>query len=339
MAEGGKNQSPGGDGAIKAEVERLLRSGAVRHEKGSVSTGDETVHYEICIVDAQAHPSGEPPSGSPEGWAPVVVVPGHGQTIAGPRKLVASAALLSKSKIAWCIDPVPSRGGDRTEAVAIARVTRQRLEARGLPPQATLVGWSHGGAEALRAAAHDSGLFPQYLGLCPTGLVDRHPLELLASFFLEVLRILARCLRRRAWARAADTLRMGLNLFVGLVRDLWRGRSLPRLVEDVAWAACKVPGQEFGYTGDVVLLCGAQDTVVRWRDALPGCACPADVGDALPALRRDCFPRARRVELHVVDGDHVAPETDAPAFLRLGLHLLGQLDERYSLGPINRIGS
>ncbi|MFN2225641.1 MAG: hypothetical protein ACK2UY_05030 [Anaerolineae bacterium] len=322
MAEGGKNQSLDGDEAIKAEVRRLLRSGAVRHEKGSVSTGDETVHYEICIVEAPGEPPAEPNAGS----VPIIIIPGHGQTISGPRKLVATAALLSKSKIAWCIDPVPSRGGDRTEAVAIARATRQRLEARGLPPRATLVGWSHGGAEALRAAGHDPELFPQYLGLCPTGLVDRHPLELLASFFLEVLRILVRCLRRRAWARAGDTLRMGLNLLVGLVRDLWRGRSLRRLVEDVAWAGCKVPGPEFEYTGEVVLLCGAQDTVVRWRDALPGCACPTGVEGALPAFRRDCFPQARRVEVHVVEGDHVAPETEAPAFLRLGLGLLGQLD-------------
>ncbi|MEJ2209240.1 MAG: hypothetical protein P8129_09415 [Anaerolineae bacterium] len=327
MAEGGEDRIKVTDDELKAQVQRLLRSGDVRHEKGSVTAGDETVQYEICIVEAQADPAGEPDDGSPAGSAPVVIVPGHGQTISGPRKLVATAALLSTSKIAWCIDPVPSRGGDRTEAVAIARATRQRLQALGLPPRATLVGWSHGGAEALRAAAHDPELFPQYLGLCPTGLVDRRPLEMLASFFLEVLRILWRCLRRGAWSRAADTLRMGLNLFVGLGRDLWRGRSLRRLVEDVAWAACKVPGPEFEYSGEVVLLCGAQDTVVRWRDALPGCACPADVEGALPAFQRDCFPRARRLELRVVEGDHVAPETDAPAFLRLGLGLLGQLDD------------
>jgi len=326
MAEDSEVRAKNSDDAIEAQVRHLLHSGAVRHEKGSISAGDETVHYEICIVEALGDPAGQPSFGWPAG-SPVVVVPGHGQTIGGPRKLVATAALLSKSKIAWCIDPVPSRGGDRTEAVAIARVTRQRLQALGLPPRATLVGWSHGGAEALRAAAHDPELFSQYLGLCPTGLVDRRPLELLASFFLEVLRILWRCLRRGAWSRAADTLRMGLNLFVGLLRDLWRGRSLRRLVEDVAWAACKVTGPEFDYSGEVVLLCGAQDTVVRWRDALPGCACPADVEGALPAFRRDCFPRARRVEVRVVEGDHVAPETDAPAFLRLGLGLLGQLDD------------
>lgn len=327
MAKEGANRSGHSDNEIEAGVRRLLRPDAVRREVGSVAIGGEVVRYEICAVDARWEGGGRRPATGRLGGNVIVVVPGHGQTVEGPRKLVATAALLSKSKMAWCIDPVPSRGGDRTEALAIAEVTRQRLEALGAPARATLVGWSHGGSEALRAAGHDPELFPQYLGLCPTGLVDRHPLELLGSFFLEVLRILGRCLHRRQWARAADTLRMGLNLAVGLVRDLWRARSLRRLVEDVGWAACKVPGREFGYTGEVVLLCGAQDTVVRWQDALPGCACPDDVEGALEAFRRHCFPRARRVEMHILDGDHVAPETEAPSFLRLGLGLLGQLDE------------
>jgi pimeloyl-ACP methyl ester carboxylesterase len=327
MADGGEKSARHTDDWYKAEVRRLLRPDAVRREVGSVAVGGEVVQYEIFAVDAREERGGRRPADGWLGGNVIVVVPGHGQTVEGPRKLVATAALLSKSKMAWCIDPVPSRGGDRTEALAIAEVTRQRLEALGAPARATLIGWSHGGSEALRAAGHDPELFPQYLGLCPTGLVDRHPLELLGSFFLEVLRILGRCLHRRAWARAADTLRMGLNLAVGLARDLWRGRSLRRLVEDVGWAACKVPGREFGYTGEVVLLCGAQDTVVRWQDALPGCANPDDVEGALEAFRQHCFPRARRVEMHILDGDHVAPETEAPSFLRLGLGLMGQLDE------------
>lgn len=322
----------GSDDWVKAEVEQLLRSGRAQHERGSVGVGTEIVHYEMSVVDVRHESRLHLPGNV------IVVVPGHGQTVEGPRKLVAAAALLSKSKIALCIDPVPSRGGDRVEGMAIAEVTRQKLarlrdaaeEAQGageLPASATLIGWSHGGSEALRAAGHDPALFPQYLGLCPTGLVDRHPLEMLSSFALEALRTLGRSLFGGDWACLGDTLRLGLNLAVGLVRDLWRGRSLRRLVEDVRWASHKVTGEAFGYTGEVVLLYGREDAVVRWRDTFPGCGHPGDLARCLPHLRRRHFPRAGRVEVAIVAGGHVGPETEAPTFLRKGLGLLGQLDE------------
>jgi pimeloyl-ACP methyl ester carboxylesterase len=332
VTEAGDNTLLSCDEWLKAEAQRLLQGERVRHERGGVAVGGETVQYEMFVVDARPVRRGRPQG------SVLVVVPGHGQTARGPKKLVATAALLSKSKIAWCIDPVPSRGGDRIEGMAIAEVTRQKLAAlQGTvaevpgalksPARAMLIGWSHGGSEALRAAAHDPELFPQYLGLCPTGLVKRHPLELLSSFFWEALRTLGWGLRRWDWTCVGDTLRMGLNLLVGLSRDLWRSRSLCQLIEDVGWASRKVTGERFGYTGEVVLLFGRQDTVVRWQDVFPDCARPDSLVTCLPAFRRRNFPQAQRVEVGIVEGGHVAPETEAPSFLRRGLTLLGQVDE------------
>lgn len=301
-------------------------------EQGVVEVQSESVRYEIRIVDARSAQQRELDAqrGRPGGNI-MVVVPGHGQSIHGPKKLVDSAAQLSRSKIAWCIDPIPVKGGDRIEAQAIARVVRDRISttfpAKDEPTSATLIGWSHGGSEALRAAEHDPDLFPQFLGLCPTGLVDRRLPELLYSFFLEATRILWVSARRRDWTCMKDTLRLGWNAGAGLVRDLWRGRSVRRLVEDLGWAARKVTSNPIGYTGVVVLLFGAQDTVVRWYDVFPGCERPQDISGFLADYQKEHFPQARCFEVQVMEGAHVAPEVDAPNFLKTGLSLLEQCDD------------
>lgn len=302
-----------------------------RDEQDIVDVPGGPVRYEIRIVDARSVQQRERDAqrGRPEGNI-VVIVPGHGQSIHGPEKLVATAAQLSRSKIAWCIDPVPAEGGDRTEAQAIACVVRDRISAMfpaaDEPPRATVIGWSHGGGEALLAAEHDPDLFRQYLGLCPTGFVERRQRELLYSFFLEANRILWTSVRHRDWTCLKDTLRLGWNAGIGLIRDLWRSKSPSRLTEDLRWAGRNVASRPLGYTGEVVLLFGAQDTVVRWRDAFPECERPQDISGILQEYQEKYYPQARRVEVQVIEGAHVAPEADAPSFLRVGLGLLEQLD-------------
>lgn len=307
-----------------------------RDEQGVVVVDGEPVRYELHMVDSRpARQRGQDAQrGKPDGNV-LVVVPGHGQSAHGPKKLVAAAAQLSRSKIVWCIDPVPARGGDRVEAQAIAGVVRDMISstfpAGDEPTRATLIGWSHGGGEALLAAECDPVLFPQFLGLCPTGLVDRRRRELLHSFFLEAVRILWASARRRDWTCLQDALRLGLNAAAGVVRDLWRGRSLRRLLEDIGWAARKVSPGPISYPGEVVLLFGAQDTVVRWQDAFPDCEQPQDIPTALTAFQEQNFPQARRVEVQVLAGSHIAPEADAAAFLRTGLGLLEQWDSSASV--------
>jgi hypothetical protein len=263
----------------------------------------------------------------------LILVPGHGQTVDGPRNLLAALAELSRSGIACCVDPVPAKGGDRAEAEAIVAVARATIAALfptahgPLPIQATAVGWSHGGAKALRAASQDPLLFPQYLGLCPTGLVERRPADLVCSFFLQALRSLGRSLLRGDRDCIATTLRLGANLLIGLVRDLARSRSLRRLVADVRWACRRVSGPTFGYPGEVAIVWGEGDSVVPWRDAFPEADCAQQIGLALPGFSQDNFPLALRVAVLVLPGDHVSPEMDAPSFVRAGLASLGQLLE------------
>jgi pimeloyl-ACP methyl ester carboxylesterase len=315
-----------------AEVARVGQ--AARQERGSVEVGGERVQFELRMVDArsEAQRSRDAKAGRPAGHV-LVLVPGHGQTVGGPQNLLAAAAHLSRSGIACCIDPVPARGGDRAEAEAIAAIARAQIDclfppAPGRPPvQATAVGWSHGGGEALRAANRDPDLFAQYLGLCPAGLVERRPAELVCTFVLEALRVLGRSLARGDGHCIAVTLRLSADLVRGLVRDLVRSRSLRRVVADVRWACRRVPGPTFGYTGEVVLLWGEGDGVVRWRDAFPECDCCPEIEAALPSFTRDNFPLASRVEVVVLPGDHLLPEVDPSSVLRAGLGLLGQLRE------------
>ena len=310
-----------------------LAPGEARRERGSVLVGGETVRFEVRTVDArsEARRARDALAGRPAGNV-VILIPGHGQTVDGPYNLLAAAAHLSRSGIACCIDPVPARGGDRTEAEAIVAIARERIACMfptlqgPLPIQATVVGWSHGGGEALLAASRDPDLFPQYLGLCPAGLVERRPPEMVCSFFLEALRVLGRSLARGNGRCVLITLRLGADLMAGLVRDLARTRSLRRLIADVRWACRRVPGPTFGYTGEVVLLWGEKDSVVRWRDTFPGCDCCQEIEPSLPTFTRDNFPLANRVEVRVLPGDHVSPEADS-SFLSAGLGLLGQLLE------------
>jgi hypothetical protein len=297
----------------------------VERARAVVLVGDEAVRYEVLTVDARtdAERARDAARGAPEGHV-IVAVPGHGQTVAGPRNLVDAAAKLSRSGIAWCIDPTPAAGGDVTEAQAIARIVRRRL-AEQFPAAAAaalILGWSHGGSEALRAAREAPDLFPQYLGLCPTGLVAERPTNLAGSFLLEAARILGRALRRRRWADLAETLRVGLDFARGLVLDLVRSRSLRRLVDDVRWAGRKVPGPSFDYPGEVVLLLAADDTVIRWRDVLPG---GQPDGSAAADLQATDFPSAERLALEVLPGDHMTPEVDAATFVGRGLALVGQM--------------
>jgi len=328
--------------SLTQEVARALRENTVHHDWGTAVVGGERVRYDLRTIDARtaAQRAEDERRGRPAGPV-IVVVPGHGQTVNGPRKLLAAAALLSRSKIAWCINATPSWGGDYTEGKAITVIIRERLGAlfprifdtTGMETaaEAILMGWSHGGSEALRAAAEDPDLFPYFVGLCPTGFVERRPLELLGSFCLEAARITGRSILHRRWGYLRDTLRLGLDLQIGLAQDLWHGRSVIKLIKDVAWASRKVPGPTFPYTGQALVVWGKQDTVVRWRDVFPKCADPDGIAGSQARFQQENLPYARRVEAAIIDGDHVGPEADAPAFVRLGLGWLDQLDG--SLSP------
>jgi hypothetical protein len=99
------------------------------------------------------------------------------------------------------------------------------------------------------------------------------------------------------------------------------------VVEDVQWAGSRIAGEGFSYPGEVVLLFGSRDRVVRWQDLLPGGTGESDTTDGVLAVARGLFPRAERVEVVVMEGGHLVPESDAGTCMRQVLGLLGQLDE------------
>jgi pimeloyl-ACP methyl ester carboxylesterase len=269
----------------------------------------------------------------------VVLIPGHGQTADSARKLIATAAALSKSKLVWAIDVDASEEGDPIKAKALSRIVRMKLatmfssidtseseEEANLSVRVTVVGWSHGGGVALLAAEADSSLFHRVLALCPTGLVDREPYELLRSFALEALRIVWRGLSKIDLLYLARALEIGANILRGSVPDSLRSGSLQPLAVDIQWAAKKVVGKTYRYDGTVAFLFGRRDTVIRWRDVFPNCKNLQDLPMYFDDFKKANLPYAYRVEVQVLEGNHFAPEVDAPSFIRIGLGLLGELD-------------
>jgi hypothetical protein len=71
-----------------------------------------------------------------------------------------------------------------------------------------------------------------------------------------------------------------------------------------------------GYPGEVVLLLGEQDSVIRWRDVLPACDQPGDIPAALPDFKAGNHRQAKSVEFAVVQGNHLAPEADSTTGMR-----------------------
>jgi YD repeat-containing protein len=264
---------------------------------------------------------------------PAVVLPGHGQTVASPRKLTAAAAALSGGGVAWCIDILTPAGGDPVKARALSPIMRVRIAALfpadrpesapgRQPARATLIGWSHGGGEALRSAGCDSALFPRVAALCPAGLIERRPRGLLLGFLFEVSRIVWRALVRRDRVGLQDGFRVGFDILRGMGRDLYRSR-LPRAVlDDIRWASRKVPGPEFDYGGAVALVFARDDTVIRWQAVFPGCSTPEEIPAQLDAYGRTDFPRAARLRVAVLEGDHLSPERAAEEVARVAFALL-----------------
>jgi len=317
-------------------------------EWGAVEVDGQRVAYEWLQVDVRSEQQRKADAvfGRLRG-DPAVVIPGHGQTVAAPRKLTAAAAALSEAGIAWCIDITPPVGGDPVKARALGPIVRERIIAlfparpdvaaraestpaeiasleplgrdvlwadplamTAAPSQATLLGWSHGGGEALRSAGCDPVLFPRVAALCPAGLIERRPSELLTGFLLEVTRIVCRATARRDWAGLRNGLRVGFDILRGMAQDLIRSRSARRVLDDIRWASRKVPGTGFGYNGDVALVFARDDTVIRWQAVFPGCAAPDEIPVHLDAYQNRDFPAAGRLRIAVLEGDHLSPAVE-----------------------------
>lgn len=262
------------------------------------------------------------------GGALILLLPGHGQTAFSLTLLLTESALCSHAGVAWLADIDPPAGGDPVRARALPAIIRRHwaeLRAGETPPPGgvVLAGWSHGGGEALRAAAGAPDLVAAAVGLCATGLIERKPGELIASFAGEVARILLTALRQGP-AALWQAVRVGLDIAGGMAGDLVRTRSLRRVVDDARWAAQKVTGPDFGYGGRVALVFAEDDTVIRWQAVLPGCTTPAEIPGCLADYQRTDFPCAGSLAVRVLSGNHLSPGVD-PDYARTALELTGQL--------------
>jgi hypothetical protein len=305
-------------------------------KRGAVEVDGQRVAYEWLEVDVRSDQRRQADARAGcLGGEPAVVLPGHGQTVASPVKLTAAAATLSSGRIAWCIDILTPDGGDPVKARALSPIVRERIAALFPPevhpkplqaesPRATLIGWSHGGGEALRSAAVDPALFPHVAGLCPAGLIERRPLELLRSFLREVMHIVWTVLVRRGWSGVQDGLRVGLDILRGIALDLIRSGSMSRVTGDIRWASRKVPGPGFAYSGEVVLVFARNDTVIRWQAVLPAAAAQEEIPAHLENYRRTDFPKISRLQVAVLEGDHLSPESEAAVYVQAAYALLSR---------------
>ena len=306
-----------------------------KRERGEVEVDGERTGYTLFEVDARpesqrvANARDRALDGNLN-----VYVPGHGQRVAAARNLIAAIVTLSSSKVLWAIDINPPSGGDPARAEALVKIIRRKAreelfggegqEAADLPSfRVTIFGWSHGGAEAMQAAEKAPDLFQQVVCLCPAGLVERSPSELLGSLVPECQHIFW-----DAWPRfdrsIARALAIGYDVLAGLFSDLLRSKSLKRVINDIRWASARVTGEDYGYDGKVVILFGEKDAIIRWRDVFPACQHPGDIETFLEEYRKRYFPMARGLQVRVLEGSHVAPETQAPLYVKTAFDLLDQ---------------
>jgi pimeloyl-ACP methyl ester carboxylesterase len=317
---------------MREETDAQLRLHG-KQERGEVQVNGETIGYTLCKVDARtegqriANARDKALDGNLN-----VYVPGHGQRAAAARNLIATIVALSSSKVLWAIDIDPPQGGDPARAEALVKIIRRKAseelfggegQESAEPPffRVTIFGWSHGGAETMQAAEKDPALFQQVVGLCPAGLVKRSPYDLVWSFLLECLRILRDALPRLDWT-ITRVLAIGYDILAGLFCDLVRSKSLRRVINDVRWACGKVTGKDYEYDGKVVILFGEQDGVIRWRDVFPTCQHPGNIGQFLEEYKKRDFPMALDLQVRVLEGSHIAPETHAPLYVKTAFDLL-----------------
>jgi pimeloyl-ACP methyl ester carboxylesterase len=307
-------------------------------ERAHVEVAGERIGYYLYEIDARTAEQRERNARqrSLDGNL-IVYIPGHAQRATTAKRLHAELIAQSASKVIWSVDIDPPRNGDPAKAEALVQIIKERTGQGFLgadskeqvvePPFGiTLIGWSHGGAEALRAANAAPALFQHVAALCPSGLTERSLRELVLSFSRESIRI-GWNIVRTSLSESTAGLVFGADLLRGILTDLFRTRSARRLIGDARWAGKKLVGEDYAYDGTVVVLFGESDSVIRWKDVFPDCQHPDDIDQALTEYRKKDFPRVRSVKVQVLEGNHMAPETSAPVYIKTAFHLmLGRKD-------------
>jgi len=297
-------------------------------KRAKIQINGESIAYTLCQFDArsQAQRSANAQNQSLDGNL-IVYLPGHGQTAAAAKNLIAQILALSSAKVLWSIDFDPPQAGDPLKAQALIQVIHQKASqaffktADAPLTKVSLFGWSHGAAEAVRTVAQEPDLFEHVVCFCPAGMINRTAINLLVRFLWEALLIGSDAVSK--WDRTIfRVLAAGLDIGWGMLRDLYHTRSLIRVINDIRWASRKAPHPNYAYDGKIIILFGRKDTVIRWQDVFPQCGRPNDIKMMLEQFKRQNFPHAASLQVEVLEGNHMAPEILAPLYVQTAFDLL-----------------
>jgi len=255
-----------------------------------------------------------------------VYLPGHGQRATTAKRLLSSLAQQNQSQLTWSIDIDPAPGGSTIKVRALVKIIEQMI-AKHYPSdlrnsvKIRLYGWSQGGSEAMLAAAFAPKRIPSIACLCSTGLVERSVDNLVTQFTFECTRILTDATMRRN-VSLSRVIRFGVDIMMGIVKDIVSTRSVTCAWEDLNDAARQVCGAHYEYSGDVLLVFAENDTIIRWGDVFPGCKSPGEVQTILPEYRQKYFPQVRNLKVEILPGNHIAPEADAERYIQTACKVL-----------------
>jgi hypothetical protein len=314
----------------------LVKNG--KYERGIVKVGDEVVGYSILTIDARSDDRlKENQSKAGLSGRLNIFVPGHGQRVTTAKKLLTGIVTMSKEKLLWSINIDPTTGGEPVKAKALIKIIKNLVNGvtcvshknnfdklEGV--KVTIFGWSHGGGEVLTAAGIEPELFDEVITFCPTGLVERRPVELLWSFTLECIRILFDALRSFD-STISDAIAVGFDIIYGLLMDILRVRSLRCMANDYRCACKKVVGEEYQYNGIVLILFAKNDTVIRWKDVCPERNKSEITCKYNNRYIENDFPYVSNLSIKILDGNHLSPESNSDLYVSCAYDLLKD-DER-----------
>lgn len=309
-----------------------------RRHRSRITIGSENLDYTILEVDARNEAQrGDNFNLKNLNGDLIVYIPGHVQRVEDASNFLEYAARRSPAGLVWSIDVPPPIGGDPVKAAAIVKIVSKRLEeALSLPEDdlftsiapvgVTLFGYSHGGGIVLRAAEMAPRLFKNVAALCPVGLLGRTHREFVVSSSKEGRRVLLDTLGN--FAEVMPIIKLAAGGSLGLVDDFLRTKSLKRLVDDAFWVTQKIPGGNYGFTGNVILLFARNDALIRWQSMFPQCDDPGEIEQYVWDYQQSDFPRVRKLMVRVLKGNHLGPLLDVNLYIDTAFNLLAYIEHQ-----------
>ena len=245
----------------------------------------------------------------------LIFFPGHGQRVQDDNALIRKLSRLSGFDEVWALDLNPLASGDPMKAKAVPLIVRKHL-GKETPFRLTLMGWSHGATEALLTAQDDPDRVEKVIAMCPAGFLDFSLHRVIAGFSAECGLIFLRSFRT---GKIGDVLKLGLSITLGGIKDFKKSGSVKTFLNDIRWAGRRVVGKDYLYNGNVTIILGRKDSLMRPKLILRNFK-RKQTGEYIdPDFKQKCFPQAQQLMVFVTNNDHAGPVTNPEEFLRLGL--------------------